>query len=321
MKKFLAPLLAALFLAVSALSAAPRLRALIVDGQNNHTVWPKSTMMMKSYLEETGLFTVDVRRSGFTWKGDKWLASYPLENHPPTEDLPEPRTDPDFAPDFAAYHVVVSNFGWKAAPWPEKTRLALEDYMRGGGGLVVVHAANNSFPEWRAYNEMIGLGGWGGRDEKSGPYVYFNKAGLLVRDPSPGPGGSHGPQHEFQITARATDHPILRGLPPVWLHTMDECYDRLRGPAENLTILATAYSSPEKKGTDRHEPMLMALDFGRGRIFHTALGHDDYSFACVGFIATFTRGAEWAATGEVTLPAPEDFPTATETRSRPFAGP
>ncbi len=305
------------FFLAAPLSAAPQLRALIVDGQNNHDVWPKSTMMMKSYLEESGRFTVDIVRTRFTWRGAKWLPEYPLSGDTETEDLEQPRADPGFTPDFSAYDVVISNFGWQAAPWPDATRAAFETYMRDGGGLVVVHAANNSFPEWAAYNKMIGLGGWGGRDEHHGPYVYYNEAGERIDDTSPGRGGSHGPQHEFQITLREP-HPITAGLPPLWLHTMDECYDRLRGPAENMTVLATAWSAPEQRGTGRHEPMLMTLTFGEGRVFHTTLGHDDYSFACVGFITTFTRGAEWAASGTVTLPLPADFPTATQTQSREF---
>ncbi|MEO7699441.1 MAG: ThuA domain-containing protein [Opitutus sp.] len=298
--------------------AAPQLRVLIVDGQNNHDAWPKSTMMMKAAFEETGRFRVDVARTAFTWKGEKWLSTYPLRTQPATQDLPEPKPDPTFAPDFSAYDVVVSNFGWKAAAWPGATQRALEKFVHAGGGLVVVHSADNSFPEWHEFNRMIGVGGWGGRDEKSGPFLYFDTDGRLVRDESPGPAGSHGPQHEFQITARVPDHPILRGLPTVWLHTKDECYQQLRGPAEALTVLATAYAVPDFKGSGRHEPALMVIDYGKGRVFHTTLGHDDYSLACIGFIATFTRGTEWAATGQVTLPVPADFPTATTTRSRIF---
>ena len=299
----------------------PPLRALIIDGQNNHGVWPKSSFMMKSYLEETGLFTVDIQRSHFTWKAEKWIEKYPLTTQSATETLAEPKADPNFAPTFADYDVVISNFGWKAAPLPAATQLALEDYMAAGGGLVVVHAANNSWPEWEAYNEMIGLGGWGGRNEDSGPYVYYNDAGERIVDDSPGKGGSHGPQREFVLTTRDADHPIMQGIPSEWLHTQDECYDRLRGPAQNLNILATTYADPEQKGSGRHEPMLMSLTYGSGRIFHSTLGHDDYSFESVGFITTFLRGAEWAATGEVTLPVPGDFPTADASSSRPFDGP
>jgi type 1 glutamine amidotransferase len=117
---------------------------------------------------------------------------------------------------------------------------------------------------------------------------------------------------------RELEHPITKGMPEQWLHAQDECYDRLRGPAENMTILATAYSAEEFKGTQRHEPMLMVIDFGEGRIFHTTLGHEDYSFEGVGFIVSLLRGCEWAATGEVTIPIPDDFPTAENATTRKF---
>lgn len=304
----------------TAATAAEKIKVLIVDGQNNHTVWPKATAMMKAYFEETGKFEVAIARTRFTWKGETWLAQYALRDGKEYRDLPEPQSDPEFAPDFSKYDVVVSNFGWRAAAWPAATQKALEDFVRGGGGFVSVHAANNSFPEWKAYNQMIGLGGWGDRNEKDGPYVYYDKSGKLVRDASPGRAGAHGPQHEFVIEIREPEHPITRGMPRRWLHTQDECYDRLRGPAENMTVLATAYSSPNYKGTDRHEPALMAVGFGRGRVFHTILGHEDYSLEGVGFITTFLRGTEWAATGKVTIPIPKDFPTETEATRRPFAG-
>ncbi len=89
----------------------------------------------------------------------------------------------------------------------------LHEYMMNGGGLVVVHAADNSFGDWNQYNKMIGLGGWGGRTEKSGPYVYMDNDGKLVRDDSPGKGGSHGSQHEFEVIIRNGEHPITKGYP------------------------------------------------------------------------------------------------------------
>ena len=166
---------------------------------------------------------------------------------------------------------------------------------------------------------MIGLGGWGDRTEKDGPYVYYNKDGKLVRDTTPGSAGHHGPQHEFVIEVRNPDHPITQGMPTKWLHTQDELYDQLRGPGENMEILATTFSSPEYKGTDRHEPMLFTLSFGEGRIFHTPMGHADYSMECVGFIVSLQRGTEWAATGEVSQSnIPADFPTGEASSKRAF---
>ncbi len=319
-------------------SDSPLLKALIVDGQNNHGIWPKTTAMMKDYLEQTGQFEVTVLRTEFTWQGPHndsdegldenkrqgLLEEFLVAGLKTTQKVNEPKPDPNFKPDFSAYDVVVSNFGWTAAPWPKETQEALEKFIGNGGGLVVIHAANNSFPEWIDYNKMIGLGGWGDRSEKSGPYVYYDSLGKLVHDTTAGTGGMHGKQYEFIITLRDTLHPITSGMPSRWLHAKDELYDRLRGPAENLSVLATAFSDKEKNtsffapypGTGRHEPMLMTIDYKKGRVFHTPLGHSDYSMECVGFITTFQRGVEWAATGKVTQTLPTDFPTADVVSSR-----
>ncbi len=308
------------------------MKALIMDGQNNHDIWPKTTMMMKSYLVQTGLFSVDIARTAFTWQGDpydqdngvtrnrrlQYLKDYPVPGGKETKSIDTPVPDPDFNPDFSKYDLVISNFGWKAAPLPKETQKALEQFVKKGGGLIIVHAADNSFPEWLEYNKMMGLGGWGDRTEKSGPYLYYNQEGVLVRDTSAGPCGSHGHEQEFLITLRNTNHPVTKGMPAQWMHAKDEMYDRLRGPAENISILATAYSDVEKnasfftplKGTNRNEPMVLCRDYGNGRVFHLVLGHFDYSMECVGFIVLLQRGAEWAATGNVTQSIPDDFPTA-----------
>ncbi|MCH2124585.1 MAG: ThuA domain-containing protein [Pirellulaceae bacterium] len=311
----------ALCLTVAAFTTAAdsreKLKALIIDGQNNHGAWPKTTMMMKDYLQETDLFTVDIARTAFTWNGDNLLKQYPLEGLE-TEAPGRPQTDPNFKPAFKNYDVVVSNFGHAAAPWPEETQTLFDAYVKGGGGFVVIHAANNSFGNWDEYNRIIGLGGWGGRNEKHGPYIFYNDQGEVVRDESPGSGGHHGPQHEFQIIVRKTEHPITKGMPALWTHAKDELYDLLRGPGEEMEILATAYANKAKGGSGRHEPMLLTIQYGEGRVFHTPMGHADYSQECVGFITSFQRGTEWAATGKVTVPIPEDFPTPNQVRTRSF---
>lgn len=272
------------------LAEEPTIKVLIVDGQNNHD-WNATTPVLADALASTQRFEVDVATS------------------------PSQGADmSDFRPDFSRYDVIVSNYNGDA--WSEETRKAFANFVRRGGGFVCVHAADNAFPEWKAYNDMIGLGGWGGRSEKSGPYVFVNDDGQTVRDTSPGPGGSHGPQREFEIIVRDADHPITKGMPRVWMHAKDELYDRLRGPAANLHVLATAHSSADQNGRDAHEPMVMTIEYGDGRVFHTTLGHAPYSMKCVGFMTLLQRGTEWAATGKVTLLIPADFPTARQSRSR-----
>ncbi len=294
------------------------IKVLIVDGQNNHVQWPKITYMMKQYLEETGKFSVNVERSYYTWKGDEYLQKYKIAGLRNTQALEKPRPDSSFRPNFAQYDVVVCNFGWNAADWPAQTQQDFEQFVAKGGGLVVVHAANNSFPLWPAYNQMIGLGGWGDRTEKDGPYVYYDQEGKLVRDTEPGKAGSHGAQNPYPINIRNPKHPITKGMPATWMHAKDELYDHLRGPAQNMEVLATAFSPKSNKGADRHEPTLFTIQYGKGRVFHTVLGDSDYSIECVGFIVSLQRGTQWAATGKVNIPIPADFPTETQASSRKF---
>ncbi len=310
------------------------LKALIIDGENNHGIWPKSTFMMKDFLEETGLFQVDIARKKYTWIGPHYnkvkgvddinelLNIYSFKDGIERTSVDSTKYDPDFNPDFSTYDVVINNLGWKSSEWPEATKTNFIDYMKNGGGLVTIHAANNAWGDWNEYNKMIGLGAWGGRDASTGPYIFYNNDGKIEHDPSEGICASHGKQFEYQLTTRAPEHPIMKGLPKVWLHAQDELYDRMRGPGENMTILATAYSDEEGnappwnkdvKGTNRHEPLLIAVEYGKGRIFHSALGHMDYSMECVGFKTTLQRGAEWAATGNVSQTIPENFPTADST--------
>ena len=282
-----------LLLAVPVLFARTPRRAVpgvIITGQNNHN-WPVSSEALKRTLEQSGLFRMDVAVS------------------------PQAGADMSgFSVDFPRYRFVVLDYN--GDPWPAAMQEAFLRFVRRGGGVIVFHAADNAFPEWEAYNHIIALGGWGGRDERSGPYVYWQD-GALVRDPAPGPGGSHGARHAYVMNGRNTSHPVVRGLPVRWRHAEDELYDRLRGPGEIRDLLYTAFSAKEKGGSGREEPLVFTVKYGRGRILHMAPGHagptleDNPAMQCAGFQTLLLRAAQWCARRRVSRDVPPDFPTET----------
>jgi len=295
------------------LAAAEKIRVLLVDGQNNHA-WQETSPLLVSILEKSGRFEVAVSTAPASAPkaprvpkdpDEAAKAKFAAEMKAWESDVAAHKSASADAwaawkPDFPAHDVVVSNYNGES--WPEAVRTAFEAFVKNGGGFVSVHAANNSFPEWSAYNEMIGVGGWGGRSELSGPYLR-RRDGRWTLDPTAGRGGSHGKQHEFVVEIQNAEHPIVKGLPPKWLHAQDELYDRLRGPAKDVSVLGAALATVETGGSGEWEPLLMAIPYGKGRVFHTALGHSAVSMGGLGFQETLKRGVEWAATAEVTFPA------------------
>jgi len=286
----------AVLLTMNALFAAAdeKIKVLIIDGQNNHD-WRATTPVIKRFLEDSGRFSVDV--SSHLKEGDK------------PGNVKE--TTP-FPPDLARYSVVVSNYNGK--PWPEAFQQSFEEHLKTGKiGLVVFHAANNSFSGWGEFNRMIGMG-W--RGNTFGDNIYVDAAGKQIRvNKGAGRGAGETGMHAFPVVVRDAEHPITRGLPREWMHTADQLVHGLRGPAENIHVLATAFSSPDKRGTGEHELMMWTVEYGKGRVFHTPMGHGVVSVRCVGFATILQRGAEWAATGKVTQSLPANFPTADKTSS------
>lgn len=305
MRRLLSALLI-LPLAVSFAAETPKLRVLIVDGINNHD-WAPTTVALQKILEDSGRFAVDV-------------STTPPREAPPT-------AWETWRPKFSDYAVVLSNFngGHQAngVKWPADMEKSFEDYVRGGGGFVSFHAANNAFGSWVAYNEMIGLG-W--RDKSYGPSLIIDENEKVVVVPTgEGRGPGHPPRYTFQMSTLDTTHPITRGFPKHWMHPSEQLSHGQHGldaVVRSGALKILTYAWAEK--IQERQPMDWVRDYGKGRVYVTMLGHtwkneepDNPNLRCVGFRTLFLRGVEWAATGKVTVPMPSDFPTAEKVSVRP----
>jgi type 1 glutamine amidotransferase len=266
-----------------------KIKTLIVTGQSNHN-WEVSHVAIKQILENSGLFAVDIALSP---KVGKIMSN--------------------FKPNFLFYELVIIDYNGDR--WPDETDESFLNYVKKGGGIVIYHAANNAFRHWKEYNRIIGFGGWENRNETDGPYIYLKNDELVYDEKTSGCAGSHGSQHEFVLNCNNPYHPVTKGLPSTWRHAQDELYDRMRGPGIVKDVLFWANSNRITNGSGRDEIAIFTVDYGKARIFHTTLGHagdsleNNTAMQCAGFQITLLRGAEWAATGNVTQKVPDDFPT------------
>ena len=215
-------------------------------------------------------------------------------------------------PPFNKYDVVIqntNNIHNTKLRWPSRAERELEKYVRNGGGLYILHSANNAFPHWKAYDTMIGLG-W--RSDTVGYALEIDSKRNIIRiPPGHGMGTGHGDRFNAVINI-LNRHPINTAYPEQWQTANTEVYYFPRGPAENLTVLSYAYDSTS---THRMWPVEWIVTYGQGRVYNSSMGHlwkgETYpvAYRCVGYQTTVVRAVEWLATGKVTYPLPENFPT------------
>ena len=187
---------------------------------------------------------------------------------------------------FAKCDVVVSN--WSAYPamtghqWGADAEKAFVDFIKSGHGFVAIHAASATSQDWPEFQQLLGLT-WG-----------LDKT-------------AHGAYHTFKVAVENHDHPITKGMPDFW--TTDELWHNMVNLAgQELHPLCKAWSEPEFGGTGKYEPVVIPTQLGTGRGLNIVLGHDAAAMRNLAWQTLLLRGTEWAATGRVTLPIPENWP-------------
>ena len=250
-----------------------------------------STGHLTSILEGSGLFKVSVSST------------------PPIDALP--KLWDGWRPVFSDYDAIIINYNsgvvgdYSENPWPSEVETAFEDYLSGGGGVVITHSTFHAFGTWENFITIAGLA-W--RERNLWPGLYIDSSGSTSIIPVNEGRDPHSLVGTTLIVTFNTRHPITQGMPGAWMHAKELLDLGFRGPAENLTVLNYTYSII----SEQNEPIDWTVQYGNGRVYANSLGHvmiNDTAMLCIGYQTMIIRGTEWAATGAVTYPIPENFPT------------
>jgi type 1 glutamine amidotransferase len=273
------------------------IRILIIDGMSNHD-WKQTTKVVKAIYARSGFFSVDVSTAPATTGATAWSA---------------------WTPRFKDYEAVVMNYNsgdmGGSLRWPAAKETELQDFVKDGGGLYALHAANNSFPDWADYNKMIAVG-W--RGKSFGHAIQVDSLGTPKRiAPGTGDGTSHG--NRVDVPVRLVNaHPIHKGFPRVLMTSDLEIYRYARGPAENFEVISYAFDGPASGGSNAYWPIELMITYGKGKVYNSTMGHlwpgeiQPDAVKDVAFQTMLIRTTEWLARREVFQPVPAAFNTASK---------
>jgi len=186
--------------------------------------------------------------TGIDYPGHKWKLTAPVLAKAIRADKRLDVTITEKPGDLASdklgnYDVIVLHFmDWEVPDPGPKARANLKDVVQNGKGLVLVHFACGAFQEWPEFVKLAGR----------------------VWDPNL---RGHDPHGKFTVKITDDKHTAVKGIKN--FKTIDELYTCLAGETP-VKVLATARS----KVDDKDYPMAFVLDFGKGRVFHSVLGHD-----------------------------------------------
>jgi type 1 glutamine amidotransferase len=184
--------------------------------------------------------------------------------------------------DFPNFDVVVSN--WNSWPendlrWPKVTEKALLSFIKKGGGFVTFHSSTSALYEWPEFKE-ISTAAW-------------------VMDST-----WHGKRSATRVKIDNNRHPITKGMTGFYI--FDELWVNTE-KNEEFEVLGSATNEDISGKGIGYQQAIMVSEYGKGKIFHTILGHDVRAMRNTGFKTLMLRGTEWAATGKVKQTIPQEL--------------
>jgi type 1 glutamine amidotransferase len=273
-----------------------KIKVLIVDGFSNHN-WQQTTRLIRGILDSSGLFDVSVSTSP------------PMAASPGWDQ---------WRPTFSDFDVVIQNCNdYGGGPsWPRPVQIAFEQFVKNGGGVLMFHSANNAFPNWPEYNQIIGLG-W--RKKDFGTALTIDANEKIVQIPAgQGLNTGHGKRSNVLVHLLG-EYPIHDGMPKTWMTPDLEIYYYPRAPAQNVQVISYGYDPKTKMNW----PLEWTVTYGKGCMYTSTFGHvwkgdvQPRSMRCAGEQTLLLRALQWLAKRPITVPVPADFPTAAAVSIRP----
>jgi type 1 glutamine amidotransferase len=207
--------------------------------------------------------------TGIDYPGHKWQLTAPVLAEAIGADKRLEVTITEEPNDLAGddlndYDVIVLHFmNWEVPDPGPAARANLKRVIASGKGLVLVHFACGAFQQWPEFVELAGR----------------------VWDPNL---RGHDPHGKFTVKIADPQHPAMNGMSD--FETVDELYTCLTGEIP-IKVLATATSKVDAKDY----PMAFVLDYGKGRVLHSVLGHDVEAFASPDVKRLFRNACAWCA--------------------------
>tara|TARA_R110002049_G_scaffold308754_1_gene513871 strand:- start:9645 stop:10385 length:741 start_codon:yes stop_codon:yes gene_type:complete len=139
-----------------------------------------------------------------------------------------------------------------------------KNYIHNGGGFVGIHSATTVEYDWEWYGHMIG--------------AYFD---------------NHPKPQNATITIINHNHPATSFLENKWT-TFDEWYN-FNELSTDIQVLMTLDETSHSGGKhEKNHPIAWYQEYDGGRIFYTALGHDEKSYTNPLFLKHILGGIQYA---------------------------